>query len=640
MKWSKCRHRVIMGCYERTTVLTVRRPPAAALGAKNDAGPQDRATQPAGEGSGADPAWLSDLRERFIADPVGTDVTSLRPVIERSWRRSVMWNIDSGRTSFEQTAEPRLDEMVLRTAEPVLAQLETIVARTGSSVFLSDPQGTITAFRGDPDVRRLTERVFPTFGGTMSEDIAGTNAEGTAIEEGHAVQIWGSEHFVESLQGFCCTAVPIHDPLRRSMRGILSLALPADIGMEMNPDFVAMITKGAAAEVTRLLSEKLSVREKSLLDTYITEVRKRGGDSVVVMDGRTAIATRAALEMLQPGDYAVLAGYALESKQLSRPVEREVLLDSDRRLHLRASPISAAGEMIGSVIRLTAPARTIAAPQSRKTHSRTDSFRTLIGESLALRRALDVAQTAVRRKLPAYIVGEPGTGKQLLADSIAAQMALRSTKLDCADEVGADQLGHDLEQALDKGSAVVLCHADKLAAGARTSVLDVLNHRESAAVVITIGSVDADTLELTRALGGMEIEMPTLRYRRDDIPALVNHFLTEAPHVKGVSRALTRALTEADWPGNVAQLRAFVLSASARCGSRELGTEHLGEVHRQALSRARLSRLEEVELHQIRSALAEAKGNRLQAAKLLEIGRSTLYRKMESYSRRGFQLED
>jgi sigma-54 dependent transcriptional regulator, acetoin dehydrogenase operon transcriptional activator AcoR len=228
-------------------------------------------------GMDANTNHLRKLRERFVADPTNTDLSSLRPVIERSWRRSLLWNIDPGRSSFEQVNEPHVDELVMRCAEPVLAELETMATDTGASVFLADPSGTITAFRGDPEVRRVTEKVFPTFGGAMSEDIAGTNAEGTALEEGAAVQIWGSEHFVTSLEQFYCTSVPIRDPLRRSVRGFLSLALPESVGVDVDPASIAMITKGAAAEVTRLLAERLALREKSLLDSYIAEVRKRAG---------------------------------------------------------------------------------------------------------------------------------------------------------------------------------------------------------------------------------------------------------------------------------------------------------------------------------------------------------------------------
>src|SRR5690349_18871673 len=280
-----------------------------------------------------DATHLRNLRDRFIADPVSTDLSSLRPVVERSWRRSMMWNIDPDRRSFEDIHEPEVDDLVLRCAEPVLAELERLAADTGAHVILADPSGTVAVFRGDPEVRRVAGRLFPIFGGAMSEDIAGTNAEGTAIEEGTGVQIWGPEHFVASLEEFCCTSMPIHDPLRRAVRGFLSLSLPADVGMDVNPASIAWIVRGAAAEVTRRLAEGLAVREKSLLDSYLSEVRKRGAESVVVMDSRMTIATRGALEMLQPADYAVLAGYARESEQTSRPVEREVMLEPQRALH-------------------------------------------------------------------------------------------------------------------------------------------------------------------------------------------------------------------------------------------------------------------------------------------------------------------
>lgn len=553
-----------------------------------------------------------------------------------------MWNIDPDRRTFEDVHEPDIDDLVLRCAEPVLAELETLAADTGAHVILADPSGTVAVFRGEPQVRRVTERVFPTFGGAMSEDIAGTNAEGTAIEEGVGVQIWGSEHFVVVLQGFCCTSVPILDPLRRTVRGFLSLSLPESVGLDVNPASIAWIVRGAAAEVTRRLAQGLAVREKSLLDSYLAEVRKRGAESVVVMDNRMTIATRGALEMLQPADYAVLAGYARESEQLSRPVEREVMLEPERALHLRASPISSGGETIGSVIRLkpVMPIKT-ARSGSSVSMNRSDAFKAVVGESLAIRRAVDVAGSAVRRRLPTHIVGEPGTGKLTLAKSIASMMADDMIVWDCAC-VGSsqDEFVNDVGSALRRQAAVVLSHADTMPSETCSALIELLAPYDSPPVILTLSGVDEDIMELTTALGGMEIAMPALRQRRDDIPLLTAHFMTLGPHGNiRVSRTLLRVLTEADWPGNVAQLRDFVESAAVRCGSAELGMEHLSETHRRVLAKSRLSRLEEVELRQIQDALAEAGGNRLRAAKLLQIGRSTLYRKIEFYSRRGFTLD-
>jgi sigma-54 dependent transcriptional regulator, acetoin dehydrogenase operon transcriptional activator AcoR len=88
----------------------------------------------------------------------------------------------------------------------------------------------------------------------------------------------------------------------------------------------------------------------------------------------------------------------------------------------------------------------------------------------------------------------------------------------------------------------------------------------------------------------------------------------------------------------VAALRTAVVSAAKNATSNVVDVSDLGELQQQAIARGRLSRLEAAELEQLRHALAEARGNRVRAAELLEIGRSTLYRKIDSYTRRGYDL--
>ena len=104
------------------------------------------------------------------------------------------------------------------------------------------------------------------------------------------------------------------------------------------------------------------------------------------------------------------------------------------------------------------------------------------------------------------------------------------------------------------------------------------------------------------------------------------------------SGRLLAALANAEWPGNVAQLREVVTTAALRNTTGTVCVSDVNEAHQASLARGRLSRLEAAELEQIRHALAEVGGNRAKAADLLEIGRSTLYRKMENYSRRGYEL--
>jgi transcriptional regulator of acetoin/glycerol metabolism len=231
---------------------------------------------------------LRALHERFVTDPVNTDLSSLRPVIAQSWMRSLQWNVSPGLRTFEQYRQPRVDEQLLRCAKPVLDDLERMSADTGVSIYLADQDGTIAAVLGEAQ-RAGAERVAAP-GTVMSEDITGTNSDGTALEEGRPVQVWGAEHFCDGMQHLYCTSVPVFDPLRRSVRAVLSLSMPERLIEEADARSMALIAQGAAAELTQLLAARLAVREQALLASYLAETRKRGADSVVVMDDRTTIA--------------------------------------------------------------------------------------------------------------------------------------------------------------------------------------------------------------------------------------------------------------------------------------------------------------------------------------------------------------
>lgn len=572
------------------------------------------------------------LHERFVADPEHTDLSSLRPIIARSWRRSLQWNVNPDLRTFEKFREPRVDDQTLQAAAPVLAELERLASDTGVSIYLADQNSTIAILRGTSVAIR---------GGAMSEDVFGTNSDGTAIEEGGAVQVWGAEHFCTGMQHLYCASVPILDPLRRSVRAVLSLSIPERLARDADARSMVLIAHGAAAQFSQILASRLAVREQALLSSYLAEVRKRGTDSVIAMDDRTTIASKGALQQLSQEDYAVLAGYARESERLSQTVERQVSLGMNTIYTVQARPITSAGETIGSVLRLREPPPSPELRRRTSVRHRTDRFDAVIGESLPLRRALELASTVVRRRLAAYILGERGTGKTLLAEAMAKQLADHSIVFDCAQWTSDARDSSSLvEQALSTGNAVVLKHVDALSLDATASLTDIFRAQDSPRVVMTMRRLRDDLIGLTSALEGIEIEMPPLRNRRDDIPLLVAHILASAAHgVMRVSPGLLGSLTETEWSGNVAQLKEFVDIAAARCNFSELGVQHLSDAHQKVIARRPLTRLEEAELQQIREVLTDTAGNRVRAAEILQIGRSTLYRKIETYTRRGFNLE-
>jgi len=164
---------------------------------------------------------------------------------------------------------------------------------------------------------------------------------------------------------------------------------------------------------------------------------------------------------------------------------------------------------------------------------------------------------------------------------------------------------------------------------------------------------------------GVSISLPALRDRPEDIPILTEHFLKEAAaeigsEVTGITEAAMTALLNYDWPGNIRQLRNCIRTMVVMCDHKELDMADIPpEIHqmrqlppfllspaaptsverRWGLQESRgagvglagLS-LNELEKQAIMDTLAETRGNREKAAKILGIGERTLYRKIKEYN--------
>jgi len=584
-------------------------------------------------------AEIQSLRERFLTEPGATDLSSLRPVIARSWQRSLACNV-TVTSPFLQAAVHQADEQLLAAAEPILTELERLCSDSGGLVVLTDAEGTLAVFRGDATERRKAELLFPSLGAQMAEDLIGTNSDGTVLEEGEAVQVWGAEHFSEALQNSYCTSAPIRDPIRRSVRGVLGLMLPEKLARNTDPGSVLLTVHGAAADITRRLAERLAAREQALMSEYLKEIRKRGADAVVAMDERTTIASRSALRMLDPSDFAVLAALAREAEQRDGLSQHRLNVSTGRevQLHIRPMEFRESGSGGASVMRVQVPSVSLGVRAATTAREPQAQFDGMVGTSRAFKRALGAAAAAVSRRMPAHIIGEQGSGKRTLAEAMAGRLS-RETRIFDFTQRPARATVDDVDAALEQGAAVILHRADKCPPHFLDDLGGLLHVLEQPQLILTAGAVSDDLLPVLSALRGIEVGMPPLRDRREDIVGLASYLLRRAVGREvRMSPKLRDALVAADWPGNVRQLRDLVESAASRSLSGELHLSDLNAVQLRGLGTMPLTRLEEAELQQIRAALAEASGNRVRAASLLGIGRSTLYRKIESYEAKGFDL--
>ncbi len=310
----------------------------------------------------------------------------------------------------------------------------------------------------------------------------------------------------------------------------------------------------------------------------------------------------------------------------------------------------------------------------------------LVGQSRIMRDLFHLLETVATTSSTVLITGETGTGKELAARAIhhaSPRRANRFVAINCSaipeTLLEAELFGHvrgaftgavatrqgRLEQA-HKGT-LFLDEVGTMSPALQAKLLRVLQEREfervgdSHTVKIDVRVIAATHSDLARMvsegtfredlfyrLNVIPVQLPSLRERRDDVPLLVQHFLqklaTEAGrgHVT-VSQDALRRLMAYQWPGNVRQLENIVERALAfNHGRAQLDVQDLPAEIQNGPSPVDSSEvwfpddgldferyIEGVELSLIRRSLERTQGNKRQAAKLLNLKRTTLIEKLK-----------
>ena len=305
-------------------------------------------------------------------------------------------------------------------------------------------------------------------------------------------------------------------------------------------------------------------------------------------------------------------------------------------------------------------------------------FGGLIGISPKMQRVYKVIEKVSQHNYPVLILGESGTGKELVARSIhycGARKNKPFVPVDCSGLVptlieselfgyvkgaftGAQQSRAGLLETAN-GGTVFLDEIGDLPVDLQAKLLRALQEREirpvgaTERVHIDLRVVAATHRDLESAIrtGGfrqdlyfrlnvVQLKLPPLRERKSDIPLLVNAFLEKFADPQKPPRTISedamRRLVAYDWPGNVRELENAVERAVALGSGPIL---HLGDLpsNLQHVSGESLPDtdevvpLEEMERRAILRALRETGGDKLAAARLLGIGKTTLYRKLKLY---------
>jgi transcriptional regulator with PAS, ATPase and Fis domain len=311
--------------------------------------------------------------------------------------------------------------------------------------------------------------------------------------------------------------------------------------------------------------------------------------------------------------------------------------------------------------------------------SRQAGFGGLIGKSAPMRRLYELIAKISQGTSPVLLLGETGTGKELVARCIHF-MGLRRDKalvpIDCSaltptlveSELfghvkgaftGADHSKRGLFQAASEGT-VFLDEIGELPMFLQAKMLRALQEKEIRPVgstetipinVRVIAATNRDLEAGVRAgtfrqdlffrLNVIQIKLPALREHKVDIPLLAAHFLDKFSGPLHLSHAISddalRRLLAYDWPGNVRELENAIECAVALSDESILTLDDLASVPNWGSSEGSLDSnelvpLAETERRAILQALQNTGGDRLAAARLLGIGKTTLYRRLKEYT--------
>lgn len=607
--------------------------------------------------------------KRFVQEGV-LDSSRLSKRITESWFRCQKAGVNphSGEGRNILTGESLLHQkqensVLLDTALPYLEKLNRHTEGSRSIVLLIDPQGYVLSMKGDKEVLQQARKINFVEGVKWTEDEVGTNAIGTVLSVAEPINITGSEHYSLASQEWTCSAAPIRDD-QGNLMGVINLSSP--LGHYHPHTLAAAVTTAYAIEhqwIVREQNDRLELMQRAF-DLFQTN------QLMAICDRREQILCASSRIRSAVPDWSLM--------NLT-----DLMLDGYKeRL---CTPLYSAqhGGIIGYCVHLEESLQTMS---SKKFYMRSIHFPGESGISKVFQRTLREIELVAGSDASVHIYGESGTGKEIIAHAIHQNSPrkdgpfipvnggtipeeLMESELFGYVEgafTGARRQGHKgkLEQA--NHGTLFLDEIGEISPAMQVALLRALQERE----VIPIGGKKAISLniriitathrdlwqlvqqgkfreDLFFRLYVFPIHVPALRERKEDLPYLVRFYCRKNNWPVEISPEIMEKLSGYDWPGNIRELFNVLERMRIMCGEDppDLSDLRLLFAHQKNFSQtanqtetASLDNSgphtyrEQIQKQEIIQALEKTGGNAALAAQLLNIPRSTFYRKLQKFN--------
>ncbi len=623
----------------------------------------------------------------------------IKPEVLRSWRKCIALGVDPltppkpiilRGSEFSKLCEKNSE--LIEFSKPIMEMLEMSVRESGFITTLADKNGYVLEALGDENIIKMAKNNSYLPGCLRSSKHAGTNAISLCLEEGAPVQLNGPEHYKINHHDWTCFSAPI-----RGNDGSILGAITLSGSSAESPKLALAIVCAAAEDVQGKLRERGLVEQTQRLNYLLSSIYNSVSDGILALDKQLNIThLNAAAEKLLGMDKEIAVKKRfndlvkldkeflinMEQGKELESVELTFNLPKGFKLYIcQIDPILCNSfKFLGSIVTITEPKKMMSIAKKIGGNYAKYEFSDLIGNNDTFRSQIEMAKIASKTNSRVLIMGESGTGKELFAQSIHCHSYRNDgpfVAISCAaiprDLVeselfgykggaftGARSKGMIGKFELANGGTLFLDEINGLPLQLQSKLLRVLQMNEIMRLgdnrnipidvrVIAASNTDlVDEVEqgnfredLYYRLNVMEIFVPPLRERLDDLEPLINHILTRLSKKLGVSKPSVQkeALTYLkgyDFPGNVRELENLIERALLLCKGKIIEKTHLFVRPRRttALSSTPVAHTRTVKAqykNMIIETIKKCDGNYSKTARELCIARSTLYRKMSEF---------
>ena len=612
----------------------------------------------------ASPFYLHTWK-KFVNEGV-LDSNRINQRISESWHRCKQANVNPHMNKGQKILSSNIfqeqkkkSEIFLDIALPQIQNMRKTIDELQMMALLIDPDGYVLSLSGNKQTLKRAKHINFIEGVKWTEAAVGTNAIGTALEIEEAIMISGTEHYSVVSHSWSCAAAPIHNDDGKLI-GVLDFSCPIEFS---HPYMLGMVTSIAHA-IERECSIRVHQNELHLIHRFLDVIDS--DEQVVICNHRDVIVSASKSVRERINNWSRMKLEELMHHGLETKLE---------------IPVYSNERMIGKCMYLKENEQMNT--YSALTFIKGITFPGVTGTSRAFQHTLEEIKLVSPTDASVYVCGETGVGKEYVARAIhensprkdgpfiavncgSLPKELMESELFGYAEgafTGARRQGYKGKFEQANGGTLFLDEIGEVPPEMQVALLRVLQERtitpigSSKEVPVNIRIITATHKDLLRLveegkfrqdlyyrLHVYPLYVPSLIERKEDIPYFIQHFCERKNWNVVFPKSICNQFLQHTWPGNIRELvnvleRIYILSQGREICEKQvalliqtmMGNQQQLELQVENKTEHTLNFREKIQRDSMIEALQKTNGNVSLAAKLLNVPRSTFYKRMQKY---------